>query len=289
MSKKNTIHIVAGPTASGKSAHAMELAEKHNGVIINCDSQQIYDGLPILSAQPSNEDKAQIPHKLYAALHPNEVCSAGNWREMVEPIIEDVIQNGQTPVICGGTGLYIKALIDGLSPMPDIPDEVRARVVARYEADGAEKFYADLEARDPEMASRFHVNHKARIIRAMEVLEATGKSLAEWQKLDRTPPPAHWNFEVHKVLPERERLYERCNERFVWMLDNGALGEVEEFDNRLQSGEVNDGVPLTKALGFKELRSHLRGEMEKDEAITRAQTITRNYAKRQMTWFRNQL
>ena len=130
---KTTIHIVAGPTASGKSATALDLAEKHNGVIINCDSQQIYDGLPILSAQPPQEDKDRAPHLLYAALHPNEVCSAGNWREMVEPIIHEVIENGQTPIICGGTGLYIKALIAGFSPMPDIHDELRERVVAHYE------------------------------------------------------------------------------------------------------------------------------------------------------------
>lgn len=283
------IFIIAGPTASGKSTTALDIAEKHNGVIINCDSQQIYDGLPILSAQPPEEDKKRAPHRLYATLHPNNVCSAGNWREIAEPIIQEVIANDQTPVICGGTGLYIKALIEGLSPMPDIPDEVRNAVVARYEEIGAEEFYKDLENRDPEMAARFHVNHKARIIRAMEVLEATGCSLADWQKEERQAPPSEWNFEVHKIIPERETLYARCNERFEWMVDNGALEEVEEFDQRLQSGEVKDGVPLTKALGFRELRAYLRGEMSKEDAIEKSQALTRNYAKRQTTWFRNQL
>lgn len=286
---KTTIHIVAGPTASGKSATAMELAHRHNGVIINCDSQQIYNGLPILSAQPPEKDKAETPHRLYAILHPNEVCSAGNWREMVGPVIEETIANDQTPVICGGTGLYIKALIDGLSPMPDIPDEVRNAVVERYETIGAEAFYKELYERDPIMAERFHVNHKARIIRAMEVLEATGKSLAEWQKLKREKPPEHWAFEIHKILPERETLYKRCNERFAWMINNGALEEVEEFDQRLQNGEVKDGIPLCKALGFQELRSYLRGEIPKEDAIEKAQNITRQYAKRQVTWFKNQL
>lgn len=283
------VHIIAGPTASGKSALALKMALKYNGVIINCDSQQIYDGLPILSAQPSEEEKQEAPHKLYAALHPNDVCSAGNYREIAEPIIEDVIQSDKTPIICGGTGLYIRSLMEGLSPMPDIPDEVRNAVVKRYEEKGAEAFYADLKKRDPEMASRFHVNHKARIIRAMEVLEATGKSLAEWQKLDRIAPPQHWEFKVHKVLPDRETLYAKCDERFEKMLQQGALEEVEAFDQKLQSGEINDGVPLTKALGFKNLRSYLRGELSKDEAITLSQTETRQYAKRQMTWFRNQL
>lgn len=289
MTDTATIHIIAGPTASGKSAKAMELAEQLNGVIINCDSQQIYDGLPLLSAQPSNEDKAHVPHRLYAELHPNEVCSAGNYREIAEPVIEDVLANGQTPIICGGTGLYIKALIDGLSPMPDIPDAVRNAVVARYEEIGAEKFYKELETRDPVMAARFHVNHKARIIRAMEVLEATGKSLAEWQEMPRQGPPKHWKFEIHKVLPDRETLYTRCNQRFEWMVKNGALEETADFDKRLESGEINNGVPLCKALGFKELRAHLKGELTLDEAVETAQGITRRYAKRQVTWFKNQL
>ena len=268
---------------------AMQLARKHNGVIINCDSLQIYDALPILTAQPSDEEKTEIPHRLYAALHPNKVCSAGNWREMAEPIIHEVIENGQTPIICGGTGLYIKALIDGLSPMPDIPEEIRAQVVAEYEEIGPEEFYKKLQSRDPVMAERFHVNHKARIIRAMEVLEATGKSLAEWQELDRIPPPEHWDFKITKVLPDRETLYDRCNIRFEKMLDMGALNEVRDFDAKLKSGEVDEGVPVCKALGFKQLRAHLNNEMPLDEAITSAQTVTRNYAKRQITWFRNQL
>lgn len=289
MSDDTTIHIIAGPTASGKSETAMQLAEKLHGVIINCDSQQIYDGLPLLSAQPSDEDKQRVPHRLYAELHPNDVCSAGNYRELAEPVINAVIESGKTPIICGGTGLYIKALIDGLSPIPDIPEEVRDAVVARYEEIGAESFYKELHARDPEMAERFHVNHKARIIRAMEVLEATGKSLAEWQKMDREPPPAHWQFEIHKILPEREELYDRCNRRLVWMVENGALEETAEFAKRLENGEVKDGVPLCKALGFKQLRAHLNGELELDEAIEIAQGITRRYAKRQVTWFRNQL
>lgn len=286
---KQKIHIIAGPTASGKSAKAMEIARAQNGVIINCDSLQVYDGLHILTAHPSAEEKAEIPHRFYGTLHPNEVCSAGNWREMVEPIIAETIENGQTPIICGGTGLYIRALTDGLSPMPDIPEEIRERVVARYEDIGAEEFYKDLEARDPIMAERFHVNHKARIIRAMEVLEATGRSLASWQELPRTPPPSEWKFELHKVLPDREVLYDRCNKRFEWMLDNDALEEVETFDKRLKSGEVNDGVPLCKALGFKELRDYLNGEITREEAIEKSQTRTRQYAKRQMTWLRNQL
>ncbi len=286
---KNKIHIVAGPTASGKSAAALDLAKNLNGIIINCDSLQIYDALPILTAQPSDEDKDQIPHQLYAALHPNDICSAGTWREMVEPIIEHALQNSQTPIICGGTGLYIKALTDGLSPMPDTPEDVRARVVARFNEIGPEAFHAELKAKDPIMAARFHVNHKARIIRAMEVLEATGKSLSYWQNIERTPPPSHWDFKWHKVLPPRETLYEQCNARFEKMLEQGALYEVRDFDARIQAGEIRPVAPICKALGFKELRAYLSGEISKEDAITSAKTLTRNYAKRQMTWIRNQL
>ena len=289
MNSSNTIHIICGPTASGKSARAIALAKELDSVIINCDSVQIYEGLPILSAQPSAEDYKEAPHRLYAHLHPNDVCSAGNWREIVEPIIYEVLESGQTPIICGGTGLYIRALTDGLSPMPDVPDAVRAKVVADYEAMGAEKFYSTLEARDPEMAARFHVNHKARLIRAMEVLEATGQSLAEWQKLERLSPPDHWNFKIEKIIPEREELYHRCNARFENMLEIGALEEVENFARRIETGEVQDGTPATKALGFRELRAYLDGNMTKEDAITRAQATTRQYAKRQTTWFRNQI
>lgn len=285
-----TIHIVAGPTASGKSARALELAKQHDGVIINCDSLQIYNALHTLTAHPGHEDLAQAPHKLYSHLHPNEVCSAGNWREIVMPVIEKVLEEGKTPIICGGTGLYIKALTDGLSPMPDIPEEVRNKVVQRHQDIGSENFYADLQKRDPVMADRFHVNHKARIIRAMEVLEATGKSLAEWQKLEREGPPVHWNFETHIIMPPRETLYDRCNKRFEIMVrEMGALDEVAEFAEKIENGEVNEGVPITKALGFKPLRSYLRDEMTLDEAITQSQTDTRHYAKRQSTWFRNQI
>lgn len=286
---KNKIIIVCGPTASGKSARALQIAQDQNGVIVNCDSLQIYEGMPILTAQPPPDDLAATPHSLYAHLHPNDVCSAGNWREMVEPVLHDIIGRGQTPVITGGTGLYIKALVDGLSPIPDIPDDVRAAVVERYEKIGAQEFYNALQARDPVMAARFHVNHKARIIRAMEVLEATGKSLSEWQKMDRIPPPENWEFEIIKVMPDRDTLYERCNTRFESMMENGAIEEVEKFQSRIDNGEISPGVPLEKALGFKQLRDYLHGEISKEDAITLAQGETRRYAKRQVTWFRNQM
>ncbi len=283
------VHIIAGPTASGKSAHALELAQKLDGIIINCDSMQIYDGLHILTAQPPESDIKQAPHLLYSHLHPNEACSAGNWKEMVEPIIHDVLEQGKTPIIVGGSGLYIKALTDGLSPIPDIPQDIRDAAMAKQQELGNPDFHAELEKRDPIMAARFHPFHTARLVRAWEVLEATGKSLAEWQELPRIPPPAHWKFKIDVIIPERPILHQRCNERFLWMLDNGALEETEEFSKRVESGEIHHNVPLLKALGYKELLSYIKGESSKDETIEKAQARTRQYAKQQITWFKNQI
>lgn len=286
MSEKHDIHIIAGPTASGKSARALEQAEKLNGVIINCDSLQIYDGLQILTAQPPVEDLKQAPHKFYSHLHPNETCSAGNWREIVEPLIHETLSEGKTPIIVGGSGLYIRALTDGLSPMPDVSQDIRDKTMALYDELGAEEFYHQLQRRDPEMASRFHINHKARIVRAWEVLEATDKSLAEWQKLTRLKPPKNWNFKIEVIIPERPILHQRCNDRFEWMLKNGALEETEAFSKR---EDIHHNVPLLKALGYKELLSYINGEASKEEAIEKAQARTRQYAKQQITWFKNQI
>ncbi len=284
-----TIHIIGGPTASGKSSHALALAEKHDGVIINADSMQIYDGLPTLTAQPPKQDKQACPHLLYGALHPNESCSAGNYREMVEPVIKDVLAQGKTPIIVGGSGLYIRALTDGLSPIPDIPNDIRNAANAKQAELGNPAFYEALKLRDPIMADRLHADHTARLIRAWEVLEATGQSLAEWQEMPRLAPPADWIFEVTLVMPPRETLYDRCNKRFLWMLDNGALEELEEFNQAKKNGEISEKSLLSNALGVKPLTAYLRGDLDKETAIERGQGETRRYAKRQVTWFRHQI
>ncbi len=286
MSEKKTIHIIAGPTASGKSSRALELAEQTDGVIINCDSIQIYDGLHLLTAQPSREDQNKAPHKLYSHLHPNEVCSAGNWREIVEPVIHETLNTGKTPIIVGGSGLYIRALTDGLSPIPDISQDIRDQSMALYEKLGAEEFYKNLQKHDPVMAARFHVNHKARLIRAWEVLQATGKSLSEWQKLSRLAPPKEWDFKIEVIIPERSLLHKRCNDRFLWMMKNGALEEAEKFSKR---NDIDKNIPILKALGYKELLAYINGKTSKEDAITKAQARTRRYAKQQVTWFRNQI
>ena len=288
-SNKNTVIIIAGPTAGGKSAHALELAAQRNGVIINCDSMQIYEGLPILTAQPPEEDLKQADHRLYSHLHPNDICSAGNWRELAEPLIAEILDVGKTPIVCGGSGLYIKALMEGLSPMPDIPNEVRDATVALQKELGNPGFYEELKKRDPEMAQRFHPFHTARLLRAWEVLEATGISLAEWQRKKKIGPPDHWEFDVKLIMPERDVLYQRCNDRFLLMIKNGALEEVEDFGKREENGEINKNIPLRKALGYRELLAYIKGDMSKDDAVTAAQNRTRRYAKQQVTWFRNQV
>ena len=284
-----TIFIIGGPTASGKSALAMELAVKHQGVIINADSMQIYDGLPVLTAQPSAEDKSTHPHELYGALHPNESCSAGNWREMVEPLIEQTLVKGKAPIIVGGSGLYINALIKGLSPIPDMPEDIRAAASAKQKELGNPAFHAELAKRDPVMAERLEPYNTARLVRAWEVLEATGKSLAEWQKMPRLGPPENWQFDITLVMPERETLYGRCNSRLEWMLENGALEELEEFNQSIEQGDIKADALLTHALGAEPLTAYLNGTMSKAEAIEKAQGETRQYAKRQVTWFRHQI
>lgn len=288
MTTSKIIHIVAGPTAGGKSSFALKLAAKENGIIINCDSIQIYDDLPLLTAQPTKEEQASAPHLLYGCRHPDNVCSAGEWRNLVMPLIDDATANGQTPIICGGTGLYIKALTDGLSPMPDIPEEIRASTVALQSELGNPAFHAALAKRDPVMAERLHPYHTARLTRAWEVLEATGKSLAEWQAMPREKPPAHWDFRIHKILPDRKLLRERCDKRFDHMMENGAIEECLRFRERMESGDVAEDAPLTKALGFKQICDYLDGIISYEDAIEKAKTLTKQYAKRQTTWFRNQ-
>ena len=290
MSKKpSLIYVIAGPTASGKSARALELARAMNGVIIHADSRQIYDGLPILAAQPTTEEKSEIPHELYGVIHPNDNCSAGIWRDMAHAVIRKTLDADKAPIVVGGTGLYLRALIDGLSRIPNIPDEIREAAIKKQEELGNPAFHAELAKRDPVMAARFHPSHTARLVRAWEVLEATGKSLAEWQNAPPDAPPKEWKFQIEKIMPPRDALNNNCDARFLKMMEIGALEEVKNFQAKIESGAVREDAPLTKSLGFQPLVDFLKNRISRDEAITQAQTETRQYAKRQMTWFRHQL
>jgi tRNA dimethylallyltransferase len=284
-----TVHIVIGPTASGKTAYAIELAGRLNGAVINCDSMQVYDGLPILTAQPTETERGKIPHYLFGVLHPNDACNAARWRVMAIEKINEILAAGKTPIIAGGTGLYVKALTEGLSPIPAIPKNIRDAAIQKQNEMGNPAFHGELQKRDPVMAARLNPNDTQRLIRAWEVFEHTGRSLAAWQTETPDAPPPEWHFEIHKLMPVREELNERINTRFIAMIENGALDEVKAFNDRIDRGEVRPDTPLNVAHGFEYLRRHLQGELSLEEAIDLSQTQSRQYAKRQMTWFRHQL
>ena len=283
--EEQPVLIVAGPTASGKSGLALAIAAEFDGVVINADSMQVYRELRILTARPTAEDEARAPHRLYGVLSASEACSAGRWRAMALAEIERAHATGRLPIVCGGTGLYLKAMTQGLSPMPEPPDEVREAVRARLGVEGPQALHRELSARDPEMAKRLEPADGQRIARALEVLEATGRSLADWQAAPAEGPPAGLRFATILLAPPREELYARCDRRLDAMAEEGALDEVR----RLTALGLAPDLPAMKALGVTEFADYLAGNRAFDEALAAAQQATRNYAKRQMTWFRNQI
>ena len=277
--------VVAGPTASGKSALALALAVEFDGRVINADSMQIYSELEILTARPGPEALAAAPHRLYGVLSGRESCSAGRWRDMARREIDAAQEAGQLPVLVGGTGLYLRALEEGLAELPPIPPEVRLAARRRHAECGGPAFHDALAARDPAMAARLHPNDSQRLIRAWEVLEATGRSLADWQAAARSEEGLPHRFLRLTVVPERARLYEACDRRLEAMLAAGALEEVR----RLRDLGFAPSLPIIKALGVRPLLRHLAGELGFDEALASAQQETRRYAKRQLTWLRTQV
>ncbi len=283
------IKVIAGPTASGKSALAIETARGCDGVIINADALQVYDALPLLTARPRDADLQAAPHMLYGVIPPTEICSATRWTEMAVTAIKKTLSEGRTPMLVGGTGLYLRTLMEGLSPVPDVPAEIRALMVERQQSMGNPAFHTAFAGHDPVMAARLHPNDTQRLIRAWEVLEATGESLATWQAQPPQPPVPEWTYDVLILDPPRDVLYDRCNRRFLVMMAQGALEETQAYDAQMSRGEVLDAGGVTQALGFWPLRAHLHGQMSREDAITLAQTDTRQYAKRQVTWLKNQV
>lgn len=280
----NPAIVIAGPTASGKSAFALAVAEEFDGVVINADSMQVYDVLRVITARPSPEDEGRAPHRLYGVLPPSEACSAARWRDLAAAEMEAAWAAGRLPVVVGGTGLYLRTLMQGISPVPDIPAAIRDAARARLEQLGNAAFHAELAARDPDMAARLDSGNSQRLVRAWEVLEATGRSLAHWQAQPMEGAvPARWlSF---ALLPPRDWLYANCERRFQAMVAAGALDEVRA----LLDLTLDPALPAMKALGVPELAAFLRGTTTLEGAIAAANQATRNYAKRQMTWFRHQL
>lgn len=283
--QQKSVIVIAGPTASGKSSVAMDIAHEFNGVIINADSMQVYDGLRIITARPSIEDEGRIDHRLYGIMQPYETCSAGLWEKLCVEEIQNVWREGKLPIVTGGTGLYIKTLVEGISQLPAIPDEVRNAIRQRAEDQGSEALYKELQKTDSQMAQRLKPLDKQRICRALEVLETTGKSLATLQREIKPVPALQANFMTHVIMPPRPVLYERCNQRFDKMLEEGALDEIRAFEKL----KLEANLPVMKALGVPELLAHAQGEIDLESARLKAQMQTRRFAKRQCTWFRNQI
>lgn len=275
------IIVVGGPTGSGKSVLALALAERLNGAIINADAMQLYRELRILTARPTNEQEARVPHHLYGVQSASKACSAASWREMAIAKITTVAP--RLPILVGGTGLYLSAMMSGLAPVPEIPQLVREAARDRYRVLGSEGLYAELANRDASMAEQLDPKDSQRLIRAWEVVEATGRSLAEWQQ-QASGPPAGFDFQTILVTPPRAALYAACDARFLSMIEEGAIDEV----HRLLALDLDRNLPAMKALGIRELGRYIAGELDLDQAITQAQQATRNYAKRQLTWFRHQ-
>ena len=282
--RKIPVVVVAGPTASGKSTLALAAAEALDGEIINADSMQVYRDLRIVTARPTAEDEARLPHSLFGFLDGDDPCSVGRWRDLAIFEIRRVAAAGRLPILVGGTGMYLNALINGLATIPDVPATIIARLHAELDVDGPEALHAALASRDPLMAERLKSNDRQRLVRAMSVLEATGRSLSAWQN----DPVRHENdmrFHVVLMMPARADLYDNCNRRFHAMLDQGAIEEVMA----LRARQLIADRPVMKAIGVSALMAALDGQMTRDEAVAAAQQSTRNYAKRQVTWFRHQI
>jgi len=277
--------LIAGPTASGKSALALELALPTGGVVINADSMQVYRDLRIITARPTHADESLVPHRLYGHVDAAVNFSAGAWVSDAAAALEQARAEGRLPIFIGGTGLYFKALTAGLSVVPPTPAELREDIRARLERDGVEALHAELTRRDPRAAERLNLRDRTRIARALEVVEATGRSLLDWHQEGQPPLLPKDSFRAVFLAPERDELYARIDARFDAMLDAGALKEVE----RLAALSLDPLLPAMKAHGVPALIRHLRGELSLEEAAIIGRADTRHYAKRQFTWFRHQL
>lgn len=275
--------LIAGPTASGKSGHALWLAEKLGGEIVNADSMQVYRELRVLTARPSTAEESRVPHHLYGVLAGDESCSAGKWARMALEVVRDIEARGAVPIIVGGTGLYFRALTEGLSPIPAISEVVRVAVRAEVAAAG-EGAHALLVAADPVLAGVIRPTDKQRIARGIEVARATEKPLSQWHKEPKRPL---LTGKLAKIVlaPEREWLRARCDQRFEMMLEMGAIEEARA----LAALGLDPSLPLMKALGLRPLIDYALEKIDLSDAVSRGQAETRAYAKRQETWMRTQM
>ncbi len=285
LDRKRDAILITGPTASGKSALAVRLAREHDGVVVNADSMQVYDTLNILTARPQPQDMGGIDHRLYGHVPAGAAYSTGDWQREATGLVAELRARGKLPVFVGGTGLYFRALTGGLADMPVIPDDVREGVRGRLAAEGTEALHRDLAERDPQTAARLKPGDGQRILRALEVLETTGRSISTFQAAAGPAVIDPERAEKIVVLPDRAVLATRINRRFATMLTSGAVEEVKA----LLALDLPPAMPVMKAIGVPQIAAMLAGEMSEAEVIERGAAATRQYAKRQMTWFRNQL
>jgi tRNA dimethylallyltransferase len=277
------VWLIAGPTASGKSALALRLAETTRGEIVNADSMQLYADLRVLTARPSADDEARAPHHLYGIADAREIWSAGDWLRAVTKALAEIADRHRPAIVVGGTGLYFSALTQGLAQIPAISAEVRADVRERLDDLGEDAFRGELALVDPEAAARIAPGDRQRLARAMEVATATGRSLTAWQA-STAPVLGPDAYDALVLDPPREALYARCDARLGAMAAHGGLEEVRALMDR----GLDPQLPAMKALGVREFTRHLTGELTLEEALRLARQETRRYAKRQITWFRNQ-
>jgi tRNA dimethylallyltransferase len=277
--------LITGPTASGKSALAVELAKQHGGEVINADSMQVYDTLRVLTARPADDDMKDVEHHLYGHVSAGQTYSTGLWLKDISRLLLRLKDKRRMPVVVGGTGLYFKALTGGLSDMPEVPAEIRAMFRKRLAEEGAELLHRELGDLDPTMAASLNPQDGQRIVRALEVLEATGKSIGAFQRQSGpTIVDANRAYKI-VVLPDRSVLQTRINARFETMLETGAVDEVRA----LLALRLPPEMPVMKAIGVAQISAMIEGRMDRAEVIETAAAATRQYAKRQMTWFRNQM
>jgi tRNA dimethylallyltransferase len=277
--------LIAGPTASGKSGLALTLAERLDGVVINADSMQVYRELRVLTARPSPEDEARAPHALYGFVSGAEAYSAGRYANDAAAAIAEARKAGKTPIIVGGTGLYFKVLLEGLSPVPQVDPDARAYWREQAAQRPSAELHALLALRDPETAKRLMPTDPQRIVRALEVFESTGRPLSDWQRTSGEPVLAEADAVRLVVLPDREAMLQAIDRRFDAMLEEGGLDEVRALLALGLSWEL----PIMRALGVAPLAALLEGRMSREHAAAQAKPDTRQYAKRQLTWLRRNM
>ncbi|MBC7667526.1 MAG: tRNA (adenosine(37)-N6)-dimethylallyltransferase MiaA [Gemmatimonadaceae bacterium] len=283
MSATPPITLLAGATASGKSALALKLARETGAELVNADSMQIYAGMPVLTAGPTGEELAQAPHHLFGVVDAANGWSVARWLEAASAALAEIAARGRPAIVVGGTGLYLKALTHGLADVPPVSDTQREVSALLYAALGEPEFRDILAELDPAAETRIEVGDRQRLLRAHAVAIATGKSLTAWQT-DTRPTLAEGSWKGMVLDPPRAELYDRCDARLGVMVENGALDEVSAMEAR----GLDPALPALKAVGYRQLAAYLRGEISLDAALDDARQETRRYAKRQMTWFRNQ-